>query len=151
MPGLDHADKLAHRHRRRQQILSLLDTLPKFTDRSLQQMARLRRRFLDLAATGRHTEAAALFTRSADRLRRLGEKATILQRGLHAAAATTDDILAHPEKLADNLDREEIDQALARSLLTVERAHLDLQAQILDLDAIADEVDRLLDEQAVPS
>jgi len=151
MPGLDQAHKLAQRQRQRQQILSLLDSLPKFTDRSLQQMARLRRRFLDLAATGRHTEAAALFTRSTDRLRRLGEKATIVQRSLHAAAATTDDVLAHPEKLADNLDREEIDQALAQSLLSVERARLDLQAQILDLDAIADEVDRLLDEQAVPS
>ena len=151
MPELDKARKLAKRRRLRQQILSLLDSFPKFTDRSLLQMARLRSRFLDVAGIDEQTEAAALLAQSTDRLRRLGERATIVQRSLQAAAANTDEVLAHPEKLADNLDNEEIDRALARSLLSVERARLDLQEQVLEIDAIADEVDRLLNTQAVPS
>ena len=151
MPELDKAQKLEERRRQRQQILSLLDTFPKFTDRSLLQMTRLRSRFLDVAGIDQQTQAAAFLTESTDRLRRLGEKATIVQRSLQAAAANTDEVLAHPEKLADNLDNEEIDRALGRSLLSVERARLDLQAQVLEIDAIADEVDRLLNQQTVPS
>ena len=102
MPELDKAQKLEERRRQRQQILSLLDTFPKFTDRSLLQMTRLRSRFLDVAGIDQQTQAAAFLTESTDRLRRLGEKATIVQRSLQAAAANTDEVLAHPEKLADN-------------------------------------------------
>jgi len=114
-------------------------------------MARLRTRFLDVAGIDQQAEAAAFLAQSTDRLRQLGEKAAIVQRSLQAAAANTDDVLAHPEKLADNLDNEEIDRALAQSLLSVERARVDLQAQVLEIDAIADEVDRLLNQPAVAS
>ncbi len=151
MLELDKAKKLAERRRQRQQILSLLDTFSQFTDRSLLQMARLRSRFLDVAGIDQQAEAAAFLAESTDRLRRLGEKATAVQRSLQAAAANTDEVLAHSEKLAEDLDNEEIDRALALSLLSVERARLELEAQVLEIDAIADEVDRLLNQPAVPS
>src|SRR5271163_3598477 len=136
MPALDKAQKLEERRRQRLQILYLLNTFPKFTDRSLSQMSLLRSRFLEVAGFNQHTEAAHILANSTERLKRLGEKAIDVQRSLQAAAATTDEVLACPEKLADNLDNEQIDRALAESLQSVERARLDLQTQILEIDAI---------------
>ena len=150
MPDLDKANKLAERQRQRQRILLLLDTLPQFTVRSLVQVAHLRSRLLDVAETEQRT-AIALLNKSKDRLKTIGEKTLNVQRCLETAAVNTDDVLAHPEKLGANLDSEEIDVALTQSLLSVERAHHDLQAQVLELDAIAEEADRLLNKQAIPS
>ncbi|HXR25841.1 MAG TPA: hypothetical protein VN742_10810 [Candidatus Binataceae bacterium] len=150
MPELDKAKKLAERQRQRQRILLLLDTLPQFTVRSLVQVTHLRSRLLDVAETEQRT-AIALLSKSKDRLKAIGEKTLNVQRCLETAAVNTDDVLAHPEKLGANLDSEEIDVALTQSLLSVERAHHDLQAQVLELDAIAEEADRLLNKQAIPS
>src|SRR5208282_4058805 len=144
MGELDKAQNLAKRLQQRQQILALLDTFSGFTDRSLMQMARLRSRFLAVAGIDNQAKVAAFLAESAEQFRRLGEKATSVQSSLIAAALTTDNVLAHPEKLAEALDNEEIDQALEKSLTDVIQARLDLQAQVLVLDAIADEVDRLL-------
>jgi len=149
--ALDRLSKLADRRRQRQQILDLLDTFSKFTDRSLLQMARLRTRFFDVAQAGEKSDAAHLLTHSTNRLRVLGEKAALLQRSLQTAAASTDQLLSFPEKLADNLNDDRIDLALAASLRSVERARFDLQAQVLEIDAITDEVDRLLNQHRMAS
>jgi hypothetical protein len=149
--ALDKIPRLAARRHQRQQILDLLDTFSKFTDRSLLQMGRLRTRFFEVSEAQEKSDAANLLANSTNRLRALGEKAVLLQRSLQAAAATTDELLSFPERLAENLDDETIDRALAASLRSVERARSDLQEQILEIDAISDEVDRLLNQHRMAS
>ncbi|MGD0073746.1 MAG: hypothetical protein ABSD31_05335 [Candidatus Binataceae bacterium] len=114
-------------------------------------MARLRSRFLAVAGIDKQAKAAAFLAESTEQFRRLGERAASVQSSLIVAALTTDHVLAHPEKLAEDLDNEEIDQALEKSLTDVIQARRDLQAQVLVLDAIADEVDRLLNQPPVLS
>jgi len=148
---LDQVWKLQQRRHQRQQILELLNTFSKFTDRSLAMMARLRTRFVDVSYISQSAEAARLLANSSDRLTRLGQRASVLQRSLQAAAASTDELLSCPDKLAESLDDDRIDRALESTLTRVERARLDLQAQVLEIDAITDDVDRLLNQQILPS
>ncbi len=93
----------------------------------------------------------ALLEKSRERLAELFAQATKSTDSLVAESAEFSQLAQNPAAIGENLESDELDLLLTRSLNNLERRRSDSEAQILEINAINDALDRICGKKQAPS